>query len=308
MSPKRRASARGQSSVIARLAQKRSRNSLTSRRWVSVDPGRVQRFARSVSFRQVLAALFFLALFTGTAMSQYVVAEMQGDASNEAPVRVRGLAVQGHERLSARRVAAASGLAPGMLASEIDTAKVAAALNAHEMIRNATVAALPHGTLILRVEEREPVAIVRAPEVEGGGYVLRLVDTTGTPFARAQANDWSRLHRLRSATVLPTNQADPQLLSALSLAALIQRTNGSNREAREIELPSRLPSKQAGLGWVLHSQELPRTVILGEDELEPRLKKLSLLLTSNMPAARAAEEIDLRFANQAVLRSRSPSR
>ncbi|MDE0911424.1 MAG: hypothetical protein OSB60_13245, partial [Myxococcota bacterium] len=65
---------------------------------------------------------------------------------------------------------------------------------------------------------------------------------------------------------------------------------------------------QAGLGWVLHSQELPRTVILGEDELEPRLKKLSLLLTSNMPAARAAEEIDLRFANQAVLRSRSPSR
>ncbi|HIG70626.1 MAG TPA: FtsQ-type POTRA domain-containing protein [Myxococcales bacterium] len=304
MSPKRRAGARGQSSVVARLAQKRSRNPLTSRRWVSVDPGGVQRFARWVSFRQVLAALFLLALFTGTAMSQYVVAEMQGDASNEAPVRVRGLAVQGHERLSAGRVAAASGLAPGMLASEIDTAKVAAALNAHEMIRSATVAALPHGKLILRVEEREPVAIVRAPEVEGGGDVLRLVDTTGTPFARAQANDWSRLPRLRSATVLPTDQADPQLLRALWLAALIRQTNGSDREAREIELPS----QQAGLGWVLHSQELPRTVILGEDELEPRLEKLSLLLTSNMPAARAAEEIDLRFANQAVLRSRSPSR
>jgi cell division septal protein FtsQ len=237
-------------------------------------------------------------------MSQYVVAEMQGDASNEAPVRVRGLAVQGHKRLSAGRVAAASGLAPGMLASEIDTAKVAAALNAHEMIRSATVAALPHGKLILRVEEREPVAIVRAPEVEGGGDVLRLVDTTGTPFARAQATDWSRLPRLRSATVLPTDQADPQLLSALWLAALIRQTNGSDREAREIELPS----QQTGLGWVLHSQELPRTVILGEDELEPRLEKLSLLLTSNMPAARAAEEIDLRFANQAVLRSRSPSR
>ena len=132
MSPKRRAGARGQSSVVARLAQKRSRNPLTSRRWVSVDPGRVQRFARWVSLRQVLAALFLLALFTGTAMSQYVVAQIQGDASSEAPVRVRGLAVQGHERLSASRVAAASGLAPGMLASEIDTAKGAAALNAHE--------------------------------------------------------------------------------------------------------------------------------------------------------------------------------
>ncbi|MFT5695686.1 MAG: hypothetical protein ACI9QQ_001665, partial [Myxococcota bacterium] len=72
---------------------------------------------------------------------------------------------------------------------------------------------------------------------------------------------------------------------------------------REIELPS----KGAGRGWVLHSQTLPRTVILGEDELEPRLAKLAMLLGTDLPSTRGAEEIDLRFANQAVLRSRSSS-
>lgn len=264
----------------------------------------MQRFAQWVSPRQLVATLFVIALLLGSVTSRSVVRAFQGDATSVAPIRVEVIAVQGHDRLSAGRIAAASGIPRQSLASQLEPAQVAETLEAHEMIRSASVAPLPNGKLIVRVEEREPVAILRAPEAPDGDFVWRLVDTTGTPFARAQANEWSRLPRLLSRAALPTDEADPRLVGALTLATLIRETEGPNLEPREIELPS----PKEGLGWVLHSRTLPRTVILGEDELKPRLEKLALLLASNMPPARAAEEIDLRFEGQAVLRSGSPSK
>lgn len=304
MSPKRRAGGRGRSSVVARLARRRGRNPFISRSWATAAPVGLQQLALRIGYRPLVALVFVLAFMIGATTSRSVIKEFQGDAASIAPMRVQALAVQGHKRLSAGRIAAASGLATGALASETDAAKITKSLEAHAMIRSAKAVSLPNGKLIVRIEEREPKALLRGPSAIGGGIVWRLVDTTGTPFAPARANDWSRLPRFRSTAVLPTDQADPRLVSAISLAKLVRETEGPDVEAREIELPS----PKLGLGWVLHSQNLPRTVILGEGELKPRLEKLALLLASNMPPARAAEEIDLRFADQAVLRSGSPSR
>jgi hypothetical protein len=145
---------------------------------------------------------------------------------------------------------------------------------------------------------------MRGPATAGGAKIWRLIDRTGTPFARTRAEEWSRLPRLRSERVLETGEIDPALIEAFEITRHLSGRPGWRPTSREIELPT----EDAGRGWVLHSRTLPRTVILGEDELAPRLQRLALLLDSNLPSARGAEEIDLRFADLAVLRSGSPSR
>lgn len=304
MSPKRRAGGRGRSSVVTRLARRRSLDRLASVGWKPLNMRGIRQIANRIGTTRGIALLFAAALWLGTVTSHRVVEQIQGDASSASAMRVRALAVQGHERLSAARVAKASGLGSGSLASASDPERIARQLVSDAFIQSAQVATLPTGTVIVRVQEREPVALLRGAEIEGGSQTWRLVDPTGTPFARTQARVWSRLPRFRSAEALPTNKPDPKLALGLSLAALMREINGQRVVAREIQLPS----EADGLGWVLHSQTLPHTVILGEDELKPRLERLALLLASSLPATRGADEIDLRFAGQAVLRSGSSSR
>ena len=266
--------------------------------------GGIRRIANRIGTKRGLTLGFVAAFWLGTVTSHRVVEQIQGDASSASAMRVHALAVQGHERLSAARIAKASGLGSGSLASASDPERIARQLESDVFIESAQVTTLPTGTVVVRVQEREPVALLRGAEFEGGSQTWRLVDTTGTPFARTRARGWSRLPRFRSAEALPTNKPNPKLVFGLSLAALMREINGQSVVKREIQLPS----EANGLGWVLHSQTLPRTVILGEDELKPRLERLALLLASSLPATRGAEEIDLRFAGQAVLRSGSSSR
>ncbi|MCH7599351.1 MAG: FtsQ-type POTRA domain-containing protein [Myxococcales bacterium] len=321
MSPKRttrgKASgkARRQSSWVSRLTQRwpplgrgvrgagRSRG--------RVGPGRIQRGSFAVYFRPAVAGLFFIALVLGVLVSHPVIESARGDKQSAVQVRVQSVAVLGNHRLSLADVARASGVAPDSLASEVDSAQVAKTLEQHPWIRRAEATLLPDGKLLVRIKERKPIALVRevvrdsrnADNTENQ-TVWRLVDATGTPFARTRAEDWSRLPRLRSQRTLATGEIDPTLVEALSIVRFMRSHAGRRLGAREIELPAR----DAGRGWVLHSQTLPHTVILGEKELEPRLERLALLLASDLPSARGAEEIDLRFADRAVLRSRSPSR
>ena len=92
------------------------------------------------------------------------------------------------------------------LASEVDREQVVRNLENHPWVRHADAALLLDGQLVIRIEEREPVALVRGPAVADKAFIWRLVDRTGTPFARTRAEDWSRLPRLRSrGTRLPSS-------------------------------------------------------------------------------------------------------
>ena len=314
MTKKRRTSRKtgAQSSLINRLTRRRPPlgRGLASavRELRQAGPTRIQRGSFSVYFRPAVAGLFALALVLGIFVSHPVIERALGDEQSTLQVRVQSVAVLGNQRLSPFEVARASGVAPNSLASEVDPARVAKTLERHPWIRRAGATLLPDGKLIVRVEEREPIALLR--ELSGDSEhadkepVWRLVDATGTPFARTRALDWSRLPRLRSRRVLATGEVDPALVEALSIVKFMRGRAGKHLATREIELPAR----DLGRGWVLHSQTLPHTVILGEDELQPRLERLALLLASDLPSARRAEEIDLRFAERAVLRSRSHTR
>ncbi len=309
MRSKRRAGGRANArdSAVTRLGRRRTRERYprlgATREWVR-DPASIQLAVHTPRFRRAVAGLFVLAIALGSLASPFVIEILQGDDRSTAPVLVRGVAVQGNQRLSAAAVAKASGVSPDGLASEVDCEQVALDLESHPWIRRADVTLLPGGKLVIRIEEREPVALVRGRAAAGDAIVWRLIDRSGTPFAKTRAEDWSRLPRFRSQRVLATGEIDPALIEALEIARQMSGRADWSPTSHEIELPT----EDAGRGWVLHSRTLPRTVILGEEELERRLERLALLLDSDLPSARAAEEIDLRFAGLAVLRSGSPSR
>lgn len=309
MSPKRRAGGRANTrdSAVSRLGRRRAWDRHprlgATREWAR-DPANLQLAIHTPRFRRMVALLFVLAVALGTLGSPFVIALVQGDERSMGPILVQSVAVQGNRRLAAPAVARASGVARDSLASEVDCEQVTSNLEKHPWIRKAHTTLLPGGQLVIRIEEREPVALVRGPANEGEGSIWRLIDGTGTPFARTRAEDWSRLPRFRSRRVLATGEIDSALIEALLIARRLSARPGWRPTAHEIELPTDASSR----GWVLHSRTLPRTVILGENELEPRLERLAMLLDSKLPTARGAEEIDLRFADHAVLRSRSSSR
>ncbi|MBW2389594.1 MAG: FtsQ-type POTRA domain-containing protein [Deltaproteobacteria bacterium] len=309
MRSKRRAGGRADTrdSAVSRLGRRRTRERYprlgATREWVR-DPASIQLAVHAPRFRRAVVGFFFLAVAFGTLASPIVVEVLQGNDQSTAPILVHGVAVQGNQRLSAAAVAKASGVAPDGLASEVDCEQVALNLESHPWIRNAHATLLPGGKLVIRIEEREPVGLVRGRAAEGEAIIWRLIDGSGTPFASTRAENWSRLPRFRSQRVLTTGEIDPALIEALEIARQMSGRADWRPTSREIELPT----EDAGRGWVLHSRTLPRTIILGEEELEPRLERLALLLDSELPSARGAEEIDLRFAGLAVLRSGSSSR
>ncbi|MCP5044175.1 MAG: FtsQ-type POTRA domain-containing protein [bacterium] len=306
MSPKRRAGGRirNQSPVIARLNRKQPSTRLARDGWLRADPARMSDQDSALAFRLLVSAGFALALLVGIFTSDSVIQRVQGSVASEAPVLVQSVAVLGNQRLPAAAVALASGVARDAIASQLHPERIGSTLEEHPLIRSATATLLPDGKLVVRIEERDPVALLRGSAKRGDTAVWRLVDSTGTPFAQARAEQWSRLPRLRSNRVLETGEADATLLEAIEVATLLGLDVEPSGSPREIELPQ----TDVGGGWVLHSQTLPRRVLLGTGELEPRLERLAMLLDADPDAARGIEEIDLRFADQAVLRTTSSSR
>ncbi len=306
MSAKRRPFSRGtrQSAVVARLGRRQRRDPFSTRGWLSVDATRVQGVDRTLIRRLVLTTGFALALLLGATSGPALVASFNTVGADGETVLVRSVAVQGNVRLNAATVAMASGVARDSIASQLDPSQVEANLESHPMIRAADVALLPDGQLVVRIAEREPHALLRGRGDEGSATAWRLVDADGTPFADTRAEAWSRLPRVRSAAVIESDIASAPLREAIELAAQMDDPRFAVLGDREIELPAEAGSD----GWVLHARGNPRRVVLGTDEVKPRLERLAMLLNADLSAARTATEIDFRFAGQAVLRSGSSSR
>jgi len=299
MSPKRRnfQPRAKQSALVNRLGRKQRRDPFDrARRWFRVDPTRLSGVEARLGRRAMVAWGFAVALLLGWAIGAPLVAYWQGDGG---AVLVRSIAVQGHDRLPASAVAEASGVAPGSTMKDLDRAAIASQVAAHPLVREARVAVLPAGRLVVRVEEREPRALLRGPARERAPSNWWLVDETGTPFANTRADAWSRLPRLRSRSEVRDDTASESLRFAIELARGLDDPRFDALSDREIELPGETGSD----GWVIHTRGNPQRVLLGNEAVEPRLERLAMLLEARLPEARTASEIDLRFAGQAVLRS-----
>ena len=263
------------------------------------DPGR-QR-ART---RVLLALLFATPLLIGASLTPTLAAEALGWWSGQTP-RLRAISVQGHRRLSALEIAEATGLARAATLDGLRLDGLEERLAKHPWIRSARVALLPTGTLIVDVEEREARAVVRGTADETAHFL----DEHCVPFAPVEAplpTD-PPLPTLRTPTAREPGRADGELCRALALAESVRdlaRPDASAILGRYARSEVILPAPGSELGWMLQAPS-GEAVILGDgpgELMSGRLANLERLLDSGLDAVEQASTIDLRFADQAVLR------
>jgi len=219
---------------------------------------------------------------------------------------VQRIAVQGHDRLSGETIAAASGVERGAPLAGVVPARVEARLREAPWIRHARVLRLPPSTLVVRVEERVPraVLVAAAGEAGDGAARARLVDADGTPFAAADVPD--DLPRLVGGADLTSGRPHAVLVRGLELLDGLAAAGAPALADAHGRWALRLPEGRAPEGWVMQGAT---EVVLGREPLGDRIGRLARLLDAHVLEGEPAREgmrIDLRFAGQAVLQPAAP--
>jgi cell division protein FtsQ len=246
----------------------------------------------------VLAGAF---LAGGALFGSWLIAEAGGESARLEAIHVRGAA-----HLSAYQVAAATGVTPGAALASVDSQAVVERLQTHGWIEEARALRLPTGTLLVNVRERVPAAVTTTSEA-----AAFYVDVSGTPFAEVAAEADDALPGSVGGVTGEVNQALPRLVSAEPV------TTGepSAALAEAVELARRLPDFGLPLpaevsiaaegdpeGFALRLPDRPARVVLGREDLERKLAALARLLAEELPEVGEAANLDLRFADQVVLR------
>lgn len=198
------------------------------------------------------------------------------------------LAVQGLRRVGAAEIGERSGLAPGTPLSELDADALSQRLVEHGWIEAARVLPLPTGRVLVAVDEREPAALLV-------GETPWAVDEAGVAFAPLDDAETAGLTRIAWAETPAGGAAHPELAEAVALA---RRLPGLGLPAPE-EIGVAAPGDPQG--YTLRLPGLAPRVVLGRDDLDTKLTDLARLLDTALPVIGRAQQVDLRFRDQAVL-------
>ena len=249
------------------------------------------RQARRRALRTAGLVSFALAFALGLGATQLDV-PLWHALSGEPQPRLAAISVLGHERLTADEVAAYSELEAGTPATEVDVAAATERLERHPWIRSARLQPLA-GELLVIVEERRPAALLRSLPLD----FWRAVEADGTPFAVVDPGSLPGLLRLHAERETPTGQQEPLVVEALALAERL--------EAYGVPRPAVVPlpgPTEAELGWRCLLPDGGPEVVLGRTPDDARLRQLAELLSAQPEAVRAADRIDMRFRDRAILR------
>ncbi|HET6984549.1 MAG TPA: FtsQ-type POTRA domain-containing protein, partial [Myxococcaceae bacterium] len=182
-------------------------------------------------------------------------------ASSSPRLALRTVKVQGLKRATEKELLRLAGVAPGMNLWSLDPATVSQAMAAHPWVRTVEVTRSLPDTLLLKVEERGPVALASRGD-------LYVVDAQGAPCKRLS----------------PSEALDLPLLTGLSREAAEKDPAGTTARLREglgvaeayqraFERP-RLSEVQLGeAGYELTTADGVR-VVLGRDDLDGQLQRL----------------------------------
>jgi hypothetical protein len=140
------------------------------------------------------------------------------------------------------------------------------------------------------------VATVSAPDSER----VFAVDAVGTPFAPADGIATGELPRLAQSAPLAIGEPSPALAEAVELAGRLAAMG----LPRALEIGVAAEGDPTGF-WLRLEGFAPR-VVLGRDDLGSRLGALARVLEVGPPEAARAATLDLRFADQVVLRGTPP--
>jgi cell division septal protein FtsQ len=204
---------------------------------------------------------------------------------------IESIHVKGTARLAPAAVAAASGINRGATGSELDDVAIAERIADQPWIAEARVLTLPTGRLLVSVTERVAVATAHV-----GDEAPYFVDASGTLFA-AVGDEAPVLPRLIPATPVAAGEPEPALADAIALA-LDFEDRGLGRPVEIV-----LGDESAPTAYAVRLPELGAQILLSRESLDSRLDELSNLLEAGVAELETSTHIDLRFADQAVLRS-----
>jgi hypothetical protein len=214
---------------------------------------------------------------------------------------LESIAIQGNSQLSFKDVALATGIARGQSLTQIDLDQVETRLREEPWIKNAHVLLLPPATLAIRVEEREPRAVLVELTDSDRPRRMRLVDETGVVFASASGQE--ALPHLIDGQEMENGRNPVLLANGLSLLRRLHEAEIETIVDHNHPLALQLPETGSSRGWIFRGRV---EVVLGNRHLNARIERLvSLLQNSEVRALldRPGMRIDLRFAEQAVLQT-----
>jgi POTRA domain, FtsQ-type len=210
--------------------------------------------------------------------------------------RVATVEVLGADHLSTAEIARAARIALGDGYRAAEPRRLTRALGENAWIAEAHAARLPGGTVVLRVREREPLAVIEARSGPLG------VDAEGRPFAVLDAREAQDLPRLRCAETPPPGEADERLAEAIRVARSLP--------SRGLAMPREiaLGSEHDPEGLVLVLPGMNARFVLGAEDLDARVGMMAELLAKRPAEVAEAASVDLRFAGQAVLSGKAGSK
>jgi len=242
--------------------------------------------------RRALAAALLAGLAAGALWGNALVAAA-GRGPDGAQRSVGAIAVRGAQHLSPREIAGASGVAPGAALAAVQPRAVEAQLEDHAWIASARVVRMPGGTLLVSVVERTALAGIEL----GAPPRPYAVDATGAPFAAADREILEGLPRLTATGSVLPHQPSARLADAVHLAYRLPEIG--------LALPAEvsIAAENDPEGFALRLASLAPRFVLGREDLNERLEQLAHLLARRPDAVAQASSVDLRFADQVVLRN-----
>lgn len=246
---------------------------------------RARGSSRVTRFRAV--ALCAGALVAGAAFGEGVASRLTGMSDR----RLEVIAVRGASHLAPNVVAGAAAVDPGASIGQLDPAVVATTLAEHDWIASAKALRLPTGTLVVEVVEREPAATVAI------GDEIYAVDSAGRPFAVLTESPEPALPRILARDDVTPREAHPELAEAVRLASRLSELGLA--VVAEIEVAREGDPE----GYALRLATSDTRVVLGRHDLDARLERLARLLAARPDSVAGVAQIDVRFADQMVLRS-----
>ena len=214
---------------------------------------------------------------------------------------LESIAIQGNSQLSFKDVALATGIARGQSLSQIDLEEVETRLRQEPWIKNAHVLRLPPATLAIRIEERQPRAVLVELTSPDRPRRMRLVDETGMVFASASGQE--ALPHLIDGKEMENGHNPLLLANGLSLLRRLHEAEIKAIVDHDQPLALQLPEAGSSRGWIFRGRV---EVVLGNRHLPARIQRLVTLLQNNEVRAvldQPGMRIDLRFAEQAVLQT-----
>ena len=243
----------------------------------------------------VVPAAVVASLTIGALFGSPLVATARSWIAGET-LRLEAISARGIERLSLAEIAKSTGLPPGAEWASIDSRKIEASLIEHPWIADASAVRLPTGRLLVHVTEHIPRALVAL----GKPAQDFAVNLHGMPFAPADDRVPPGLPRLIPSGAVERDIANELLARAIELAHRLPEFN--------LPLPSELfiSDDTNPTGFAIRLPGLKPRIVLGHNHLDARLAGLARLLETELEEVEGSETLDLRFADQAVLRGAPP--